>query len=69
MRQGIMETLRFQAEARRKLIDAAMLEASEKMDKLYSLKGYPEILNRFAHEALSDPGAFAASRARDHPAL
>ena len=54
MRQGIMETLRFQAEARRKLIDAAMLEASGKMDKLYALEGYPEILNRFAQEALSD---------------
>ena len=54
MRQGIMETLRFQAEARRKLIDAAMQEASEKMDKLYALEGYPEILNRFAQEALSD---------------
>ncbi len=54
LRQGIMETLRFQAEARRKLIDAAMLEASEKMDKLYALEGYPEILNRFAQEALSD---------------
>jgi len=54
MRQGIMETLRFQAEARRKLVDAAMLEASNKMDELYALEGYPEILNRFAQEALAD---------------
>ena len=53
-RQGIMEILRFQAEARRKLIDAAIHEASEKMDKLYALEGYPEVLNRFAQEALSD---------------
>ena len=29
MRQGIMQTLRLQAEARQKLIDAAMQEASE----------------------------------------
>lgn len=53
-RQGIMEALRLQAEARHKLIEAAMQEASEKMDKLYSLESYPEILNRFAQEALTD---------------
>ena len=54
LRQGIMEKLRLQAEVRRRLIDSAMLEAAEKMGKLYALEGYPEILNRFAQEALSE---------------
>ena len=53
-RQGIMQTLRLQAEARQKLIDAAIQEASEKLDKLYAREDYPGILNRFAREALAD---------------
>ena len=54
MRQGIMQTLRLQAEARQKLIDAAMQEASEKLEKLYAREDYASILNRFAREALMD---------------
>lgn len=54
MRQGIMETLRLQAQARQILIDAALREASEKLGKLYALESYPDILSRFAQEALSD---------------
>lgn len=54
LRQGIMETLRLQAEARNKLIDAALQDASKKLENLYSLEDYPRILNRFAQEALSD---------------
>lgn len=54
MRQGIMQTLRMQAEARQKLIDAAMQTASEKLDKLYAREDYPSILNRFAREAVAD---------------
>lgn len=54
MRQGVMESLRLQAEAHQKLIDAAMQEASEKLDKLYSMEGYAVILEKFAGEALAE---------------
>lgn len=54
MRQGAMESLRLQAEVHQKLIDAAMQEASEKLDKLYSMDGYADILVNFTKEALAE---------------